>query len=102
MSPADSASPGGHPSTTPPYAAPCDSPNEVTQYRVPKVFPDMFGSILHGAFEEPARLEDAARERFSARAQMTLRHEIEEQRVVRADRFQRRRRALLEQAERNE
>src|SRR6266481_9514067 len=35
------ASPGGHPSTTQPIAAPCDSPNEVTVNKVPKVFPDI-------------------------------------------------------------
>ena len=33
--------PGGQPSTTQPIAGPCDSPNDVTQNRVPNVLPDM-------------------------------------------------------------
>jgi hypothetical protein len=41
MSAAQIASPGGQPSTTQPIAGPCDSPNEVTANRVPKVLPDM-------------------------------------------------------------
>jgi hypothetical protein len=41
MSASDSSSPGGQPSTTPPYAGPWLSPNEVTQYNRPKLLPDM-------------------------------------------------------------
>src|SRR5688572_33349059 len=37
----ESSSPGGQPSTTPPWAGPCDSPKEVTQNSVPKVLPDI-------------------------------------------------------------
>src|SRR5215475_9913511 len=41
MSAAESAMPGGQPSTTPPYAGPWLSPNDVTQYSLPIVLPDM-------------------------------------------------------------
>ena len=33
--------PGGHPSTTPPIAGPCDSPKEVRENNCPKVLPDI-------------------------------------------------------------
>src|SRR5574340_1534071 len=41
MSASLSAMPGGQPSTMQPIAAPCDSPNEVTVNKVPKVLPDI-------------------------------------------------------------
>jgi hypothetical protein len=41
MSAVLNAIPGGQPSTTQPMAAPCDSPKDVTQNKVPIVFPDM-------------------------------------------------------------
>jgi hypothetical protein len=41
MSSAESAIPGGQPSTTQPMAGPWDSPKEVTQKSRPKVLPDM-------------------------------------------------------------
>src|SRR6202790_2109533 len=45
ISPASSARPGGHPSTTQPMAGPCDSPKEVTQNSLPNVLPDMVESV---------------------------------------------------------
>src|SRR2546421_5860922 len=98
MSCVASSNPGGQPSTTPPYAGPCDSPNEVTQYRTPKVFPDMRKS----SHEKPARLEHARAERLALRAQSALGDEVEEQRVVQTDLFQNRRRALGDEAERHQ
>src|SRR5258706_4546980 len=41
MSASESASPGGHPSTTQPIAGPWLSPKEVTQNNFPRVLPDM-------------------------------------------------------------
>ena len=41
MSAGASSMPGGQPSTTQPIAGPCDSPNDVTQNRVPKLLPDI-------------------------------------------------------------
>src|SRR3954462_11962147 len=92
---AEIASPGGHPSITPPYAGPCDSPNEVTQYRRPKLLPDIARRFY---FEEAPCLEHRAGERPPGRPQMALEDEVEQQRVVLADLAQHRRGFARKQA----
>src|SRR3972149_6163237 len=71
---AASSNPGGQPSTTPPPAGACASPNDVTQYRRPKVLPDIWKS----SHEKRPRLEHALRQRLSAGTQVALEHEVEQ------------------------
>src|SRR2546426_6720565 len=52
-----SSSPGGQPSTTPPYARPWLSPNEVTQYSRPKLLPDMESLAKNRSEEHTSELQ---------------------------------------------